>query len=228
MKFAVIIPAYNEEKTIREVVKSIPESIGGTKPVIIVVNDGSRDFTAQYAKRAGAIVINHRINMGVGAATATGFEATKRLEVDAMVTLDADLQHDPRDINKLIKPIIKRQANVVVGTRLNLPKGMPWHRKMGIKLFNLITYIFYHIKTTDSQSGFRAYDKKAIRLINIHTLGYEFCTEIFGEIRRHKLKFVEVPIKTIYTKESRRKGQPAINGINIMIKLLSRALIGSS
>lgn len=228
MKTAVVIPAYNEEKTIRQVIKSIPETVAGAKPIIIVVNDGSRDLTARYAKRAGAIVINHRINMGVGAATATGFEAAKRLGVDGMVTLDADLQHDPQEIAKLVSPIVRRKANVVVGTRLNLPKGMPWHRKMGIKLFNTITYLFYRIKTSDSQSGFRAYDKKAIRLTNIHTLGYEFCTEIFGEIRRHKFKFVEVPIKTIYTKESRRKGQPAINGINIMIKLLSRALIGTS
>ncbi len=226
MKILVIIPAYNEEKTIKNVVRGIPKHIGKHTLTTLVLNDGSQDQTQHFALLAGVRVVNHRINMGVGAATATGFEVARRLNGDIMVTLDADGQHDPKEIAKIIKPLLSQKTNVVVGTRLKLSKGMPWHRKIGNKFFNLITYVFYGIKTTDSQSGFRAYDRKAIRLIKIHTLGYEFCTEIFGEIKRHNLKVIEIPIKAIYTRESRRKGQPAINGVNIILKLISRALIG--
>lgn len=229
MTLGLIIPAFNESKTIRSVILGLPKKLPGVDKIIpLVINDGSFDSTAKKAKTAGALVVSHRLNLGVGAATSTGFEAARRLGVDLAVTMDADGQHNPNDLNALLKPILKKRSDVTIGTRLNMPNTMPVHRLFGNKLFNAITWLFYQIKTTDSQSGFRAYNKKALSLIEIHTLGYEVCTELFGEFKRHDLRVTEVPIETIYTDHSRQKGQPAINGINIVFKILSKKLIGIS
>lgn len=226
MKLVIIIPAYNEEGSIGAVIKSIPKKLKGiTKIKILVVNDGSCDKTAQVAREAGARVLSHPINQGVGAATITGFQAAKLLKVDIALTLDADGQHDPGEIEKIIKPIIKKGYDVASGARLiGRNKNMPAFRLFGQFSMNLMTFWLYRIMVLDSQSGFRAFSIEALNKMNLTSSGYEICSEIIGEIKKNKLKYLEVPIKTIYTRYSKGKGQFWLNAVNIVVKLIVRAI----
>ncbi len=219
-KLAIIIPAFNENVMIGNVIKSVPKKIlHFQKPAIIVINDGSTDGTKNQARRAGARVISHPLNRGLGGALGTGFMLAKKEKFDLVVTLDADGQHNPVDISRLIQPIIDGKADVVIGSRL-MSSTMPPLRKL-INIFsNIATFILFGIATSDSQSGFRAFSKKAIRKISIKTQGMEVSSEIFREIQRNNFTKVEIPIAAIYTNYSLGKGQRITNAPNVFWKLL--------
>jgi len=221
---AIVIPAFNEEKTISEVINGLPKKLPGISKIdVIVVDDGSKDKTGILAKRAGAKVLRHMINLGVGNAYKTGLKFTTK-KYDIVATMDADGQHSPKDLVKIIQPIARNKADVVVGTRLKNPQGMPMVKLAGNWIMNFITYLFSGIWTTDSQSGFHAFSQKTLKLFRLKTGGYEICTEMFGEINKYGLKFKEIPIKVIYTKHSRSKGQSIANAVNIVTNLLKRNL----
>ena len=221
-KLLVIIPAFNEAKvigkTVAEVMTVLPK---GTS--VLVVNDGSNDLTGFEAKKAGAIVINHPINRGLGGALGTGLYWAKERDIDYVVTFDADGQHDPEDILKVSEPIISGNADVVIGTRTKLDWGeIPWDRKIVLTLSNWLTWWLFGIKTTDSTSGLRAFNRKAIEKIQIKTDQMEVSNEFFYEIKRCKLRLKEVPIKVMYTAYSRSKGQKNSNAFSVGVKLLLR------
>lgn len=227
MKLAIIIPAYNEEIIIKDVLLSLPKKIKGAEEIIsIVVNDGSEDDTHKIAKRHATYTIQHVVNMGVGAATTTGLEAAKKLNADIAVTIDADGQHNPKDIRKIIQPILDKQCDVVIGTRMLDSKGMPRLKVIGNWCMNFITFLVYHQWSSDSQSGMRAYNKHALKKMSLRSIGYEVCSEIVGEVKRTGLKLVEAPIKVIYSEYSRVKGQNWVNGINILTKSISIRMVG--
>src|ERR1043165_3113784 len=113
MKIALIIPAFNEEKVIEKVLKKIPAKMENKRITIVVINDGSKDQTERIVKKNRKLVISHPINRGLGAALSTGFEYAKQNNFDLLVTLDGDGQHNPKEIAKLIKPIINGQADFV-------------------------------------------------------------------------------------------------------------------
>lgn len=223
MKLAILIPAFNEEKTLEKVVKTLPRKFTGIKnKEIIVVNDGSIDDTESIAKRLKITVISHFINRGLGGALGTGFEYARKNHFDILVTFDADGQHSPLDIQPVLNPIIKKKADVVIGSRLKKPEGMPWYRRIGVFGLNIITFIFFWVWTTDSQSGLRAFSKKAITKIEIKANKMEVSSEFFNEIQTKNLKFVEVPITSIYTKYSLAKGQKNSNVFKILSKMVYR------
>lgn len=227
MKLAIVIPAYNEEKTIDTVLRTLPKKLAGVKEIVtIVVDDGSMDKTNQIAKNNANYVINHVVNLGVGAATITGFGAAKKLGADLIVTLDADGQHNPDDVKKLISPIIQHEADVVIGTRMLHSKGMPAAKILGNWIMNFLTFLVFHKWSTDSQSGMKAFDKKAIKKMNFHSIGYEICSEIIGEIERNNLKLAEVPIEVIYTDHSKATGQYWLNAINIFTRIINIKISG--
>ena len=225
----IILPAYNEGKVIKKTITDIKKE--GYQN-IIVVDDGCKDNTAKEAQSAGAIVINHPINRGKGAATQTGIDAAKLLNADIIVTMDSDGQHNPKDIQKLVEPIEKKKANVVIGSRfLGNEKDMPKSRIMMNKIGNIVTYIFFGAMSTDSQSGFRAYSNKAANSVYSYMDRYEFESEMLGHIRAAKLKMIEVPIKVIYTEHSLNKykgdsvpAQNFSNGIKMVMRLIENAL----
>ena len=156
MKLLILIPAYNEEKTLAKVIKTLPKKINGiTQKEVVVVNDGSNDQTAQVAQKSGVTVISHYLNRGLGGALGTGFEYARKNNFDILITFDADGQHDPQDIEPVLKPIIHQKADISIGSRLKNPKGMPWYRIVGIWGLNLFTFMFFWVWTTDSQSGLR-------------------------------------------------------------------------
>ena len=226
MHLVVVMPAYNEASVIGEVLASMPKHFSGIdKITTLVVDDCSTDNTREVVKSMGVCCISHEMNLGAGGATTTGLEAARELDADIVVTVDSDGQHSMTEIADLIAPIVNGEADFVLGSRLiNVSKNMPLIKKFGNNLFNIVTYVFFGIWVTDSQSGFKALSKKALKDITISTTGFEFCSEMIGQIKKHHLKLAEVPISTIYTDYSKSKGQLALNGVNIIIALLLRKI----
>jgi glycosyltransferase involved in cell wall biosynthesis len=224
---AIVLPAYNEASVIQAVLHDLPRALPDFRSIrVLVIDDGSGDETSAVARAAGAEVIRHRLNRGVGLATITGLAAARQLGADVVVMLDSDGQHDPKDIEKIIQPIIDGQADFVLGTRLRNPKGMPLIRRFGNRAMNFIVWLTSGVKASDSQSGFRAYSRYALDRLSLTTSGYEVCTEILLAARRIGLRQVEVPIKTIYSSYSKRKGQPITNALNILVRLFVKAVSG--
>lgn len=223
MKILIGIPAFNEALMIGNVIKSIPDNFKGIdKADILVVSDGSTDETVKISQSNGAVVLNHLINIGLGGALKTIFAYAKLNQYDFLVTLDADGQHEGSSISQLIEPILKRNVNIVIGTRWLKGKNMPLIRLLTNKFANIITYLLFGVYSSDSQSGFRAFDKLAINKINLITDGMEVSSEFFKEIKSHKLKFTEIPIKAIYTDYSKNKGQKMSNSPEILLRLFIR------
>lgn len=216
----IVIPAYNEEKVIQDVLREI-QAAGYRN--IIVVDDGSRDQTREKASQIpGVVALKHPINRGKGAATKTGIEAAKMLGAGIIVTMDGDGQHNPQDIARLIEPIKNNHCDVVLGTRLKNPEGMPRHKVIANWVGNAVTWYFYGLWVSDSQSGFRAYSRHASELINTKTDRYEYDSEVIREIYYYKLKYKEVPIEVRYTDYSMGKvhKQSFINGLKTLYKII--------
>jgi len=224
MRLAIILPAYNEEKAIGKVLAAIPRKFPKiSKTEIIVISDGSTDKTAEIARKKKVILIEHDINRGLGGALGTGFAYARKQRYDILLTFDSDGQHNPDDIWPVLKPIVQKKADVVIGSRLRETKGnMPWYRTIGIWGLNLITLVFFWVWTSDSQSGLRAFSKKAIDKIDLQTNKMEVSSEFFYEIGRKGLKLLEVPITSIYTNYSLAKGQKNINAFRIISKMIYR------
>ncbi len=217
-KVFIIIPAYNEESVIRDVIKEIKDS--GFEN-IIVVDDGSQDKTYSKAQEIkGVIALKHFINRGKGAAVKTGMEAAKILGAEIVVTMDGDGQHNPKDIKKMIY-FLEKEYDVVLGTRMKNPKGMPVYKILANYLGNFFTWLAYGLWVTDSQSGFRAYSQKALKHIDTKSDRYEYDSEVIKEIKHHKLKYFEVPIEVRYTLYSMNKPYKMNfrNGIKALIKI---------
>ena len=221
MKTVAIIPAYNEEQTLADVLIKARSFVDE----IIVVNDGSCDRTEEIALNQGVRIVSHTINRGLGAALGTGFEAARRLDADLAITLDADGQHDASEIPKFIEAA-KNGADVVIGSRMIAPEGMPWHRQVAQVVGNLVTFFLFGAWVTDSQSGYRAFNRFALSRIHIRTNKMEVSSELIAESKRHGLNLVEVPIKAIYTDYSLSKGQSFFVGIKTLVKLVVRRMGG--
>jgi len=221
MKTIIVMPAYNEAKVIAGVINGLKKN--GHKD-IIVVDDGSNDRTGEIAEKAGAHVYTHPINRGLGGALGTGIKAALAEGAGYIVTFDSDGQHDPKDVNRVLAPLVNKKADVVIGSRLLKPQGMPWIRRVGNFGLNVITFLLFGIWTTDSQSGLRAFSRKAAEKINIQTNKMEVSSEIIKEIGRKRLKFREIAIRPIYTKYSREHGQSHMNAFRIIAKLVIERL----
>ncbi|MBL7053802.1 glycosyltransferase family 2 protein [Patescibacteria group bacterium] len=221
-RVVIIIPAYNEQETIFNVIVKAREM----SDYVIVIDDGSKDNTKNIAKQAGAIVYSHFINLGLGATLATGLRAATKYQADIVVTMDADGQHQASDINRLISPIISKQADVVIGSRLigEDKQQMPISRRAYNYLANFITYLLYLQKTSDSQSGLRAFSADAVRKMEIKSQRMEVSSEFFKEIKKNNLCLKEIPIKPIYTDYSMSKGQSFFTGVKTFLRLILNRL----
>lgn len=215
----IVVPVYNEGPVIKGVLADLKKA--GYKN-IIVVDDGSSDETISEIKDEEVHYLRHGLNRGKGAATKTGFEAAKLLGAEVIVTMDGDGQHYIEDIPKLVKPIVEEGFDVVLGSRIFSTKEIPLIKIFYNHVGNFLTWVFYGLWVSDSQSGFRAYSKKALRLIDTKTDRYEYDSEVIQEIKKHKLKFEEVPIRVRYTDYSRNKAtkQSFINGVKTVIKMI--------
>ncbi len=214
----IIIPAFNEEKTIGKLLVKLKS--GGYRN-IVVVDDCSTDKTSQIAQKARVVVLRHIINRGVGAAWRTGFEYVLENKAKTIITMDADLQHRVSEIPKIFKPIVNKKADIVIGKRKFGSRKMPFSRKLANRVGNLFTFLFFRFNVSDSQSGFRGLSRETLEKMELHSNKMEICSEMIREIKKNNLKLVEVPISTVYTKYSLSKGQSFKQGIKTLIRLIA-------
>jgi glycosyltransferase involved in cell wall biosynthesis len=217
-EIVVVIPVFNEESVIGEVLHEIQRA--GYRR-IVVVDDGSTDQTCRTAQKVdGVIVVRHFINRGKGAAMKTGIEAAKILGADGVVTLDGDGQHDPGDIVRMVD-LVSEGYDVVLGTRVMAPGSMPPWKILANKSGNFFTWLIYGLWVTDSQSGFRAFSRRAVERIETRTDRYEYDSEVIREIRHHRLRYIEMPIAVRYTAYSQSKAarQTLTNGVKTLFRM---------
>ena len=207
------MPAFNESDRIKEIINKIKNKSDN----IIVCDDGSTDSTGTIAEKMGAIVINHEKNLGYGSAIKSIFLKAKEIEADILITFDADGQHRIEDINTVIQPILDNKADIVIGSRfLENDVEMPKYRKFGVKTITSLTNISSEIKLSDSQSGFRAYNKKTLSEIFHTENGMGISTEIIIKSNRKKLRIKEVPIKILYEGKTSTHN-PILHGISVIL-----------
>ena len=227
VQIGIVIPAYNEAAVIAKTIKSIPKKLAGKPVQIIVVNDGSVDSTDKAIPKLTQVhLINHLINSGAGAATRTGINYAKDLGLEYLITMDADGQHDVKDVEKIASEILKRKADFIIGSRLIQSGGMPWYRKIGNKFLSFITFAIFGVWVTDSQSGLKALNRKAMEKITFHSNHYAFCSEMLWRAKQERLRIKEIPVSAIYTEYSLAKGQSNWGALDIIKQLIKRRILG--
>jgi glycosyltransferase involved in cell wall biosynthesis len=215
MRVAAVIPAYDEESVVGGVVRGARSLVDE----VLVVDDLSTDGTAGAAAAAGARLLRRGTNGGQGAALRDGLVEALRSGFDVAVTMDADGQHDPADIPALVEAV-RTGADVAMGSRMLRTEGMPAARILANTMGNLVTFALYGTFVTDSQSGYRAYSRRAMERIRVRAERYEVCSWLVGEYRRRGLRIREVPVRTIYTGYSLSKGQSFATGLGTLGRLL--------
>src|SRR3989338_6698600 len=208
MKLSIIIPVFNEKKTISEMLRKVNEiKISGVEKQVIVINDGSTDATASTIQNSKLKIQNfeyteHSKNQGKGAAVRTGI---KNATGDYIIIQDADLEYNPKDIGKLIGPVIDGVSKVVYGTRLNrLPSLSKEERTpqfllhyVGNKFLSLLTSILYGQWITDMETCYKLFPAKAVGGMKLNAKRFDFEPEITAKLLKKGYKILEVPISTI-------------------------------
>ena len=217
MNITIGIPAYNEEKNIASIIIKLKK----IAQKIIVCNDGSTDLTGEIAQKLGAVVINHPKNLGYGSGIRSIFQKAKEIDSDILVTFDADGQHQVEDIKKVIEPILKNEVDVVIGSRFleNKNVSTPEYRKIGIKLITKVTNSTLKEKITDSQSGFRAYNKDVITKLDPGDVGMGISTEILIKASSYGFKIAEVPINILYEGNTSTHN-PVSHGTSVLLSTI--------
>ena len=220
-KLFIVIPAYQEERVITSVICEL-HTFGYRN--IIVVDDGSTDGTYHKSQQAAAIVLRHSMNRGKGAAVKTGIAAARMLDADIIVTFDGDGQHDPKDIKNMLQ-YMHKGYDVILGSRFLHKQNIPTLKRIYNGIANSIAYVLYGIWVTDSQSGFRAYNRDAFSALDTESDRYEFDSEVLREIHMNKLKYKEIPIHVRYTRYSQKKDvkQGFLSGIKTAFQLVMKA-----
>lgn len=247
LQIFVIIPAYNEGQVIEQVIEEIFEmeeemKNDANRPdyaqdlskdiyiQIVIVDDGSSDNTNSTVSgmlntRIGLHLLRHIVNLGQGAALATGIQYALNKGAQIIVTFDADGQHDPADIIRLVAPVAAGEVDIALGSRfLTGAAKIPWPRRFLLKTAVLFTGLTDQIWLSDAHNGLRALSTSAAQKIKITQNRMAHASEIVSEIARLKLRYVEVPVNVRYTEYSRHKGQRASDALNIMIELLEDRL----
>lgn len=214
-QIVVVIPAYNEDRFIGSVVLKARRYASR----VLVVDDGSSDCTAQIARDAGAQVISHAHNKGKGAALNTAFQRVLESKPDVVVMLDGDGQHLPEELSQIVEPILREKADIVIGSRyIQQCSSVPRGRIIGHWAFNWITRLASGIASTDSQSGYRAFSRKAVETISFQSSGFSVESEMQFLAKENHLNLVEVPITIRYTDPPKRS--VIVQGLNVLNGIL--------
>jgi len=211
MKVWTIIPAYNEAKHISEVIKGVKAQCKN----IVVVDDGSIDETFKLSKKQNIHVLKHILNMGKGVAVKTGCDFAIKQGAEIIILIDADGQNDPNEIPQFLKAI--KEHDIVFGVR-RFNKNMPFIKRWGNTFINKVTRLLYNLDLQDTQSGYRAFTAKAFEKIKWEASDYSMESEMIANVGRHKLKYTEIPIKTIYS--DKYKGTTVLDGIKIVFNMI--------
>jgi glycosyltransferase involved in cell wall biosynthesis len=198
-RICVVIPAFNVEQTIAEVIACISQFIPMSD--IIVIDDGSQDRTAAISSKLGVILLKNRLNQGKGASLKKGFHHAIQYHYDAVITLDADLQHDPFEIPKFLDCYLQSQADLILGDRTGDFSQMPLDRQFSNKLTSLIISVLTGTRVRDSQTGFRMLKIEVLKKIPLLSNRYETESELLVKALLHGYRISHVPIKTIYNNQ---------------------------
>lgn len=212
-----VIAARNESGTIADVVRSVKKQVS----VVVVIDDGSTDDTGALAKKAGAVVVRHSLNLGQGASLETGFEYVRRYcpPETVVITFDADKQFVPSEIPVLVAAYLKNNVDIVLGSRfLGAAPGIPWLRMVLLQLGVWFTQLFSELKVTDTHNGFRLLGPRALAVIRLQHNRMAHASELLDIVGRTGLRYTEVPVTVRYYSD--RKGQRNIDTVKIMIDLL--------
>lgn len=203
----IVVPAYNEAKNISNIIKQIQNYSKN----IIIIDDGSSDNTSTIAEKSDVIVLKHIINLGKGAALKTGCDYALKNGAEKIVVLDADTQHDPKDIPRFMENLVDN--DIVFGFRKR-NKNMPKILAFGNWFINNVIKFLYGVRIIDSQSGYRAFTAKAYKKIRWQSNTYSMESEMIANVGKHKLKYAQIPIETIYG--DKYKGTTIIDGVKIV------------
>ncbi len=216
----IIIPAKDEERFIGGVIDATIE-LGFNN--IVIVNDNSSDSTGKISRDCddSIVVLNHIINLGVGAATKTGIDYALSKGAKYIATIDADFQHKPKDLIPLIKCIEDNNVDLVIGSRFLKRNTIPVSRILFNIVGNIINFFVTGLVISDSQSGMKIMSRRFAENLTISFNGYEFCIEIIKNAKINKSNIIEYPIDVTYSKETMQKGQNIFTGFSMLGKLLN-------
>jgi len=217
----IVVPAYNEASAVHDVVSDLRSEFSN----VVVVDDGSDDATAAEARRAGAIVIQHIVNRGQGAALQTGIDYSVQRGAEIVVTFDADGQHRVEDVDRLIDALRDRDADIAIGSRfLDLRSNVPALRRLMLRIAARFMLIATGVALTDAHNGLRALRRQAAEQIHLTIDGMAHASEIVDQIRRLRLRVAEVPVVIHYSEYSLRKGQSNLAAIRIAFDYLMKRI----
>lgn len=220
----IIIPAYNETEVIASTIKPLLEK--GYE--VVVINDGSPTDIYKYIKNKKVHYLKHEINLGQGVALQTGMDYARQFNPDFMVHFDADGQHNYLDIEKFIKLLNEKKADIILGSRFlndETKTFVPYRRRMLLRCARLINWVFTGLLLTDAHNGFRVFRGSVVDKLRLSENRMAHATEILRQIKTNKLFYVEAPTAIQYTEYSMAKGQKASNSINILIDLIFHRFI---
>ena len=220
-KIFAVMPVYNQEKVVGGVIRKTKRYVDE----VIAVIDGSVDNSLGEAKDAGAVVIKNGKNMGLGFTLRRGINDAIRRGADVIVTIDSDGQHDPSEIPKLVEALIKNRVDVVIGSRPH-DRNMPLIKKFGNDMLFIISNLLFGVSIKDTQSGFKAFTPDAFRSMEWKSDRYSICSEIVMRIGKSKLKYREIPIKTIYETGHETGLKDIVDGLKTGLDMLRWKLYG--
>ena len=220
----IVIAAYNESETIAEVLTAFSDF-----PYhIVVIDDGSSDDTYTKALKFPVTVLQHIANLGQGAALQTGIDyILQKEQCDCIVTFDADGQHKPGEIQKLVVPILNQEVNVVLGSRFIKSESslsLPPMRRIMLKMAIWFTRITTRLPLTDTHNGLRAFSISAAQKIKITSNRMAHASQILNQISEKKISYKEIPVNIHYTEYSLSKGQSILEFVNILWEIMTGGL----
>lgn len=213
----IVVPAYNEATSIKNVTDQLLKNYSN----VVVIDDGSADFTSELFENSNVYLLRHFVNRGQGAAIQTGIEFALRKGAHIIVTFDADGQHDVEDIPALVEPILAGDCDLTLGSRfLGKTYNIPRSRKLILKAGILFTRVISGIRVTDVHNGLRAFSRQAAKSLFIRMDRMGHASEILDQIKKNGLIYREVPVTIRYSKYSLGKGQSSWNALKIALQFL--------
>jgi polyprenyl-phospho-N-acetylgalactosaminyl synthase len=217
----IVVPAFNEASVIGDVIADLRSVFDHT----VVVDDGSKDGTGDIALRAGAHVVPHPVNLGQGAAIQTGVEYARRQPgAQVFATFDADGQHRLKDVIAMIDRLSSEEVDLVVGTRFAEPSVSrpPLAKRILLRAAAWLSPSSRQLGLTDAHNGLRVFNKKVADGLNLTMSGMSHASEFITLAVENRWRVVEEPVEILYSDYSKSKGQPLLNGVNIMFDGLLR------